>query len=160
MSPSSPGATDSILPPTGRDKRLIRALIRFAQSPSPETVTAVPLADDGVWLGLADRLLMRRSAAELADPKAWELDVEVFRAYVGPFSALEFLARPEPTIISVGPHPHCVSPPVPPPTEVVNLRRLSVQPTDRESCLLWWTVDTFVTAGGEIKAITLDVFEP
>lgn len=160
MSPSSPGTTASILPPTGRDKRLIRALIRFTHSPSPETATAVPLADDGVWLGLADRLLMRRSAAELADPKAWELDVEIFRAYVGPFSALEFLARPEPTIISVGPHPRCVSAPVPPPTEVANLRRLSVQPRDRESCLQWWTVDLFLTPGGRISAVTLDFFEP
>ncbi len=143
-----------------RDKWIVRALIRFARSPGPETVAAVPLADDGVWLGLADRLLVRRSPEELKEPRAWVLQAEHFRAYVGPFSALDLLARTEKTTVSLGPHPHCASPPMPAPKRVSDLRRVSVQPRDSESCLQWWTVDLFVMPGAEIKAVTLDLWEP
>jgi hypothetical protein len=121
----------------------------------------VPLVDDAVWLGLADRLLAKRSPAVLTEPEAWVLQSEHFRAYVGPFSALDLLARPkEKTTVSVGVHPHCASPPVPPPKRVAHLRRVSVQPRDSESCLRWWSVDVFVRPGGEIKAVTLDLWEP
>jgi hypothetical protein len=146
--------------PSGQDMRIARALIRFARSPGPETADMVPLADDGVWLGLADRLLVMRPANELTEPDAWVLQSELFRGYVGPFSALDLLAGPEKTTVVVGPHPHCASPLVPPPKRVVHLRRVSVQPRDTESCLQWWTVDVFLSPGGEIKAVTLDLWEP
>jgi hypothetical protein len=146
--------------PTGQDQGIVRALIRFARSPGPKTVAMVPLADDGVWLGLADQLLVRRSPNELIEPEAWVLQSELFRAYVGSFSAPDLLARTEKATVSAGPHPHCASPPVPPPQEVAQLRRVSVQPRDIESCLKWWTVDVFVRPGGEIKAVTLDLWEP
>jgi hypothetical protein len=146
--------------PAGQDERVVRALIRFAHSPSPEAAAMVPWAEDGVWLGLADRLLVRRSTKELPEPEAWLLHSELFRGYVGPFSALDLLGGPEKTTAAVGPHPHCASPPVPPPKRVVHLRRVSVQPRDTESCLQWWTVDIFVRPGGEIKAVTLDLWEP
>lgn len=146
--------------PTGRDKRIVRALIRFARSPGPEKVAMVPFADNGVWLGLADRLSVKRSITELTEPEAWLLQAEPFRAYVGPFSALDLLAGAEKTTVSVGPHRHCASPPVPPPERVAHLRRVSVQPRDTESCLQWWTVDIFVASGGKIEAVTLDLWEP
>jgi hypothetical protein len=146
--------------PTGQDKRIARALIRFARSSGPETVVMVPLADDGVWLGLADGLLVGRSSKELAEPEAWVLQARLFRAYVGPFSALELLVRRGKTTVTVGPHPHCASPPVPAPRRVAHLRRVSIQPRDVGNCLQWWTVEVFVTPGGEIKAVTLDLWEP
>lgn len=131
---------------------------------------AVPFSPEGVWLGLADRLLVRRSPEELADPQAWILDDEGFRGegeqgfrgYVGPFSALDLLSEAERVTVSIGPHRHCASPPVPPPEEMADLRRVSVQPRFEEaySCLDWWTVDLFVTADGEIAAVTLDLWEP
>lgn len=145
---------------TDEDKRLIRALIRFARSPGPETIAGVPFAEDGVWLGLADRLVTRRTTKQLVEPEAWALQVELFRAYAGPFSALDHLAGFKKTTVSVGPHPHCVSPPMPPPKKVADLRRVSVQPTDYQSCLQWSTVDVFVTPDGEVLAVTVDFWEP
>ena len=62
--------------------------------------------------------------------------------------------------VTVGPHPHCASPPVPAPAEVAELRRLSVQPVGELACPVWWTVDRFVEPGGAIAAITLDRYEP
>jgi hypothetical protein len=129
----------------------------------------VPLSDDGVWLGLADRLIVRRSPEELGRPRAWRLAADGFRGFVGPFSALDQLsawgpdsARPfvREASVTVGPHPHCASPPVPAPVEMAELRRLSVQPIGELACPAWWTVDLFVEPGGAIAAITLDRYEP
>jgi hypothetical protein len=35
-----------------------------------------------------------------------------------------------------------------------------VQPTGIDTCLLWWTVDLFVSPAGRIEAITLDLWDP
>lgn len=107
-------------------------------------------------LGLADRLLTSWTPAQLADPATWTLDVESFR--VGPFSALQQLSRLEAAQLSVGPHPHCVSPSIPAPVEVAHLRRVSVQPREFDSCLQWFTVDLFVDANGAAHAV--DLYEP
>jgi len=124
--------------------------------------SAIPLAKDGVWLGLGPRLVAKRSLEELSEPSGWVLDVEYsFRMYVGPFSALDLLAERREVRVSVGPHPHCASPqPVPPPRKFAKLDRVSVQPKSVGSCLQWFTVDFFVSADGTIQAVTLDFFEP
>jgi hypothetical protein len=153
LAPALPG-------PTARDRRIARALIRFARSPSNETLSDLPLDPGGVWLGLGDRLFVKWSAQQLADPGAWGLEVDRFRAYAGPFSALERLAPRQRTTVSVGPHPHCASPPMLPPSRVADLRRVSIQPRSWNSCLQWWTVDLFLTGDGEIAAVTLDLWEP
>ncbi len=146
--------------PTADDERLVDAIIQFARSPSPVGREAIPFADDGVWLGLAEQLLTRRSPAELVEPAAWELQTEAFRGHVGPFSALDRLAMEGETTVSIGPHPHCASPPVPPPDEMADARRLSIQPVGTDACLRWWTVDLFLTPTGEVQAVTLDLWEP
>ena len=145
--------------PSARDVQVIQDLIRFARSPDPETIAAIPFEQE-VRLGLSDRLLEGRTSEELAEPKAWVLSSEGFRAHVGPFSALDLLGRADAIIISVGPHPNCASPPAPPPAPVADLRRVSVQPRDNESCHQWWTVDLFMTPGGSVAAVTLDLWEP
>jgi len=145
--------------PTAADVSLVRALAEFARAPGAGTLGAVPFADK-VRLGLSDRLMTERASLDLVGPDAWVLRAVPFRGRVGPFSALELLARDVPTTISVGPHPHCASPPVPPPTDLVGSRRVSVQPTDIDTCLLWWTVDVFVSPAGRIEAVTLDLWDP
>ena len=146
--------------PSATDVALVDALVEFARTPNRAHWSALPLAER-VRLGLGRRLLKDADAAELADPRAWTLHAKGFRAYVGPFSALEPLARHEgPLKVSVGPHFHCASPPVPPPRTVAALRRVSVQPGTYDSCLAWWTVDLFVTPEGEIEAVTHDLWEP
>jgi hypothetical protein len=134
--------------------------VAFPPAPSDATWSAVPLADD-VYLGLGSEFLRLRSARELRDPEAWNVDRKLFRGDVGPFSALDFIAEDNrPLRFSVGRHPHCASPPVAPPRAVASLKRLSVQPQTFQGCLQWFTVDGFVTREGEIKAATLDLWEP
>jgi hypothetical protein len=144
-----------------KDREALEALIAFARNQDRRTWAAVPFAGR-VRLGLADRLVVTRSADKLRDWRAWRLEPsgEHFRGYVGQFSALEPLTSGSPFTFSVGPHAHCASPPVAPPAEVASLRRLSVQPRTVTSCLEWFTVDVFVTRSGWIRAITLDLYEP
>ena len=141
------------------DTEALDALVAFARAPSEETWSELPLADR-VQLGLGDRLLERRPAAALRDPDAWEVELELFRGGVGPFSALDVLAGDERLEYRKGSYMRCVSPPADPPASVSDLRRLSIQPRETESCLQWFAVDVFVSAEGEIVAVTLDLFAP
>jgi hypothetical protein len=135
-------------------------LISFARAPSDGTWAAVPLATS-VDLGLGDSLRTEKSAQELRNPGAWLLNLDLFRARVGMSSALELIAAEQGALrVTNGPHPHCASPPVPPPRQVADLRRVVVQPRDPDSCLDWWTVDAFVNEDGKIEAVTFDVWEP
>lgn len=118
------------------------------------------IADGGAQMGLGPNLLATRSADELTDPTNWQLDLEAFRGYVGPFSALEQLGNADQITTMVGPHDHCASPPAPIADELRGLRHLSLQPTGIDSCLQWWTVDIFVDDAGDIAGITLDLWEP
>jgi hypothetical protein len=137
----------------------VRALVEFARNPGAGTHGAVPFADN-VRLGLSDRIMTEQASRDLVRPDAWVLSADAFRGRVGPVSALELLARNTPTTISVGPHQHCASAPVPPPAYLTRSRRVSVQPTGIDTCLLWWTVDLFVSPAGRIEAITLDLWDP
>lgn len=161
-SPTTPRSSPSPLPsPQDSNERLVYTVIEFARSPSRKAFSAIPLAKDGVWLGLGPRLVAKRSLEELSKPRGWMLDVEyLFRAGVGPFSALELLAERREIRVSAGPHRHCASPPMPPPRKFAKLDRLSVEPKSVGSCLQWFTVDFFVSAHGRIQAVTLDFFEP
>ena len=158
--PANPEARPEAPTPTEADAAIVEALVAFAKSPDRTTSAKLPLRER-VRLGLGSRLVKDAPAAELADPSAWTLDVKIFRAYVGPFSALELLARHEGALdLTVGSHRHCASAPVAPPPAVASLRRVSVQPREYDSCLKWFTVDLYVTPGGEIAAATLDAWEP
>jgi hypothetical protein len=139
---------------------VLNGLVAFAREPSDETWASVPFADR-VQLGLGDRLLKTRSAQALRDPAAWMLDVKLFRAGVGPFSSLEVLARNEGSLeYREGSYRRCASPSRPPPRPVSGLRRLSIQPREWVSCLQWFAVDVFVDESGDIRAVTLDLWEP
>ncbi len=156
---AQPTATGPRETPTVAEQGLVRALAEFARAPSAGTLGAVPFAET-VRLGLSDRLMTERASPDLVRPEAWVLSANPFRGRVGSFSALEFLSRNVPTTISVGPHAHCASPPVPPPTDLARLRRVSIQPKDIDTCVVWWTVDLFVSSANRIEAVTLDVWEP
>lgn len=149
--------------PSATDEELIARFLQFASDPSAATAAELPFGDE-VALGLADDLLVTRTRPRLADPTTWELDVEHFRGYAGPFSALELAAgsNPTDTVVSLGEHPHCASPPQPPPAELDGHRRVSVQPDPDtyDSCLNWWTVDFFIAGDDTVAAATLDLYEP
>ncbi|EYR64080.1 hypothetical protein N866_15885 [Actinotalea ferrariae CF5-4] len=160
---------------TAADLALVERLITFSLDPDDDAVPALGLAPEGVRLGLADRLLAALPVASAADPAAWRIPEEEFRAHSGPFSALDVLrhrttgaegspAVPDglPLVVTVGEHPHCAAPPVAPPAEVAALRRVAVQPAEAamSSCLDWFTVDLFVDDGGVVRAVTLDLWEP
>jgi hypothetical protein len=152
----------SVAPPTPQDEELIRTFLAFAADPGPESAALVGFADV-VHLGLGNTLRVELDRAQLADARKWSIEVEadeLFRAGGGPFSALDIASRSTGDVqVSLGPHPHCASPPMPAPVEVAALRRVSAQGTS-DSCLSWWTVDLFVTPEGEVAAVTLDLWEP
>lgn len=164
LNTSEPTTTDSTSVPTAEDEELIQSFLRFAADPDPDSAELMPFAEE-VALGLGDALQASRSRAELAYAGGWSIDMEgeeLFRAYAGPFSALDLATDASDVVVSVGPHRHCASPPVPAPAEVSGLRRVSVQPSPDsiDSCLQWWTVDLFLTPEGKVAAVTLDIWEP
>lgn len=143
------------------DIELISSLIRLGGDLG--FASDLPWDPAGVGLGLGPNVLRTVDPADLTDPHAWELDVEQFRAATGPFSVLDGLARLAPVddlLVQVGSHNHCASPPEAAPAGLEGLRRVSVQPSSTESCLMWWTIDVFVTEAGHIRAITYDFWEP
>jgi hypothetical protein len=144
---------------TAADRALMARLVAFARNPSDRTWVRVPFAQR-VGLGIGRRLRRTSAASELVDPAAWFVPSGTFRGYVGPFSPLDLLRRRGRLAVSVGPHPHCASPPVPAPRQLASLRRVSVGPRSVASCLRWFTVDAFVNESGRIAAITLDLWEP
>jgi hypothetical protein len=153
---ASPRITEA---PTAGDERLIASVVAFARAPRADTFAAVPFADD-VSLGLGDKLLVERRSRDLAEADAWVLRLVPFRGRVGPFTALGLLADTVPTITSAGPHAYCGSPPTPTPAPLASLRRVGIQRVGIDTCLLWWTVDIFVTPAGRIQAVTLDLYDP
>lgn len=156
--------------PTGDEMAMLEELILFARSPDAGLLDAIPLADDGVWLGLANRLISLRSPEELADPAAWTIANLGFRERVGPFSALDVLAEWNPmdafevreAVARVGDYPFCFEGRQPRPPEMGDARRLSLQPvfTGPAPCLTFWTVDLFLGPDASIKAITIDFGTP
>jgi predicted secreted protein len=147
------GAPDTA--PTERDLALTEAFWRYATT--GEGFEQVPFAGE-VGVGLGDRIYRTVPAIELTDPRAWVIDEDEFRAYAGPFSALELDAGR--TVTTVGAHPRCAGPPVPAPEGLADLRRVSLQTAEATSCLEWWTIDFFVDQNGEVIAVTLDLYGP
>jgi hypothetical protein len=136
------------------------AFVAFGRHPTDKTWSAVPFADR-VELGLASRLLVRRTAQELRDRRAWTLEVVRFRGGSGPFSALRTIAGERRRLtIGAGSHHRCASPPGPAPRRVASLARMSIEPFPVESCLQWWSVDLYLTRDNRVRAVTLDLWEP
>ncbi len=150
------GGADAALPNAG-DLAAVEAFVEFAQAPDQASVASVPFGDQ-VVLGLASNTVTTLLLDELADPNKWSLDMEIFRARTGPFSALALVEPP--FTVTIGSHPHCASPPVAPPAGFETYRRVSLQPETTTSCLEWWTVDLFVDTDGTIGAVTMDLYEP
>jgi hypothetical protein len=149
---------------TASDRRLLAAFARFARHPSRTTAAAVPFADR-VLLWLTDDIRGTVRRRDLVDRERWRFRVGLdypWRGMEGSFSALTTIAAGGSYDVSVGPHPHCASPPERPPPQVRRLRRVSAQSRLQgiESCDDWWTVDLFVDPRGRVKAVTMDLWEP
>lgn len=139
---------------------VLKKLVAFAREPNDESWALVPFADR-VQLGLGERLLKTSSAQALREPAEWILDVDLFRGGVGPFSSLQVLARNEGSLAyRHGLHARCASPARAPPQPISGLRQLSIQPREPESCLRWFAVDVFLDEHSDIRAVTLDLWEP
>jgi len=158
---STTTTTSTTAQPTGSDISLVGVFVDFAKSPSPETFSSLPLADS-VALGLGPQIISSVEETHLQDREAWVIDVVEFRAYTGPFSALDLLDSLDQYTVQVGEHAHCAGPPQPPPDGLEKYRRVSVQPSDDsiDSCIAWTTVDFFVGPSGLVEAITMDLWEP
>jgi hypothetical protein len=153
-----------------------RRLRGLRARPRASTLQPLPLSPEGVRIGLGEDLIKELAPDAAEDPASWRIDTDrAFRGYVGPFSALMTirshvqgregdpgLRKSGDMTVSVGPHPHCASPPVPAPSGLTDERRVSVQPTDDSftSCLAWFSVDFFLDSDRDIVAVTLDLWEP
>lgn len=158
------------------DARLVDDFVAFALDPRASTLQPLPLSPQGVRIGLGEDLIKELVPDAATDPASWRINpARAFRGYVGPFSALQTirghaqgeggdsgLRKSGDMTVSVGPHPHCASPPVPAPSGLADARRVSVQPTDDSitSCLAWFSVDFFLDSNRDIVAVTLDLWEP
>ena len=151
--------TDLVEEPSSDDLSLADTLSAFAGDPTRATWAAIEFAPE-VALGLADEVQTTVESGDLIDPGTWMLEKEPFRGRTGPYSALDLLANAGPVVVTVGPHDHCASPPVPAPAELADLRRVAIQPLEATSCLEWFTVDLFVDDDGTVHGITLDLYEP
>lgn len=152
---------------TPADARLINAFVAFALDPDDGTARRLPLSPNGVKLGLGRHLLQRLPLGQADEPSSWEMRTPTyFRAYEGPLSALQTIRRHVESgadiLLSLGEHPHCASPPVPPPRGMKALRRVSLQPSEASitTCLNWFTVDLFLDRDRNVVAVTLDLWEP
>lgn len=161
--PSEPTTSSEPSPPADPID-IAAAIDAFANSPSPSTFDALPLAEQ-VTLGLGPNIITQLDAAALRDSSAWQIKMpngELFRGTVGPSSAIELIASgaTDELVYAVGEHPHCAGPPVAAPPGFEDHQRVSVQPqADQiESCLQWFTVDLFIN-DGTIEAITHDHWE-
>ena len=148
--------------------------VTFAVQRNDATFTRLHLQE--IRLGLGDRLLVRRTPAELRHANAWSLGARntYFRGGVGPFSPLDGVRRHSHDAagrglggmaafhVSRGQHSHCASAPAPAPRAVRGLQRIGLQPSQRSitSCLQWFSVDFFLAPSGQVVAITYDFWEP
>ncbi|MDO9439914.1 MAG: hypothetical protein Q7T73_03395 [Beijerinckiaceae bacterium] len=176
----SPSATTDITrdpspaPGTGKnDTALVRNFLEFAAEPSEQTAAPLQFAPD-VRLGLGRDLVVTVRGDEVQGAAKWVLDVDYFRAYNGPFSALQTVrtrlgaTQPKPgdkaslLQVSVGEHPRCAGPSEAPPDGLRVLRRVSLQPSaaTMDSCLSWFSVDFFLNQDRRLEAVTLDIWEP
>ncbi|WP_372530552.1 LysM peptidoglycan-binding domain-containing protein [Euzebya sp.] len=143
----------------GEDERaLLDAFVQFAHFPSRPTVLRWA---DSVSLHLADRPPSATFTSQEVSGPVWSIEAEGFRAYTGPFNPLELIADTSFLLaFGAGTHPHCASPPVPPPEGLEDMRRLWIQPEDTSSCTEWFTVDLFIDEDGAVTAVTMDLWEP
>lgn len=100
--------------------------------------------------------------ASLSDPDegaGWTIDVDEWNGYAGPVDVLGPLRGEQGiTITSVGPQPHCASPPLDVPWDAA--RQLTISPAGVSSCLEWYAVSLFLNDAGQIERVMLDLWEP
>lgn len=174
------GHDETLLPDvvTAAELRTARALTAAAAAAGAAAGAAegeidpavLRLSPSGVRLALGPDVITTRTPAALADPNAWAVDNPDghFRAREGAFSALETLARhretsgPDAFRTGAGEHPHCAGPPMEPPAETDGLRHVWIQPAPGtiDSCLRWFTVDLYLDDQGEVRVVSLDLWEP
>jgi hypothetical protein len=141
------------------------AWIDFARARDEQSFADVPFATD-VALALGGEIRLLRPADDLLDPAAWVIHPgpEGFRERTGPFSALDVVADAGGVRTSTGRHGSCTAAeePLPPPPELSTLQVISTQPDRRDvaACMQWWAVDLFVTDGGRIIGVDLDLGSP
>jgi hypothetical protein len=151
------GSTFEQIAVTEGDLALTDSFRGFARGTVP--FDDVPLAAE-VVLGLNTVASETIPRAQLANADAWFVGPDDFDGLVGPFSALNVLSHPGIEQTNVGPRTHCAGPPLEFGPEWTTGRHLVIEPTGIDSCLQWYAVHLLVSPGGEIEAITLDLWGP
>lgn len=93
---------------------------------------------------------------DLADPRAWQLDVEEFEGWSGPFSALKDLEQ-QTLKPDVGTHKHCIRrSPTDAPSGFEDLTQVYIEVASPDSCIDWFAVDLYLDEANRIVAVRLD----
>lgn len=132
-------------------------LIGFAQG--TKSFDQVPLADE-VMLGLGNTGLLTVDGPDLASASAWIIRDTPFAESEGPFDILGPLRAEGIPQVYVAPRPHCAGPPLEFGPQWDQGRHLVIEPTEFDSCLMWFAVHLLVNSLGQIEAVSLDLFGP
>ncbi len=143
--------------PTATELKAVDALAAFAGG-DVSSFAEIPLADH-VLLAAEHRVVARRSRSALEQRNGWRLDLVSLGDAPGPFNILN-QARGSKDVTVGALHGCDETAPTPAPTELANLRRLSVQPDQRliQSCRQWNNVDLYFDDSGRIAGVGLSLF--
>ena len=154
--------------PKPRDKRLIDALISFAENPDRDRLAALPLAQEvALLIGCTQESTLSRNQAQKLT--RWDTFINDYGLTAGPYNALRYIrqhAKRSATGASafdvrLGARQRCAGPAVTAPAEYRSFRRVSVQPSlsAGESCLAWFSVDLYLGSTGQIEAVAVEQWE-
>jgi hypothetical protein len=144
---------------TDDDRKLADDFIAWARSQSER----VPPLADSLRLLLGPEVHTEVVLSDPYDRSGWVLSTEqddLWRAYIGPFEPLDHLAGPRNVSVVSGPHQTCNVPAVDAPADLASLRQITIEATDVDSCLQWYSIRLFVNDAGLVEAVIFDAYEP
>ena len=145
--------------PTAADRALAEAFTAFAIRPGEVTAAGVPWAGE-VRVGLGESLFAGLGRGDLADRASWVLGLDAF-GRDGPIDVLRPLrARPDGVRLTIDERPRCAGRGHRAPSRFREARRVTLQPARVESCLDWYAIDIYVDRAGQVRGVTLELWEP
>jgi len=140
------------------DRDIAGSLKAFAQGSIPFSEL---MFDEEVVLGLNTVEQVTVTSSDLQYPSGWLIPLDDFGGLGGPFDVLGPLrGEQDSTQINLGPRAHCAGPPLEFGPSWTEGRHLVIEPAATDSCLQWYAIHVLVNTKGEIRAVTLDLWEP
>jgi hypothetical protein len=114
-----------------------------------------------VLLGVGDEIVADRSAGELGERSAWDVEPVggTFAERSGPFNALDLLASTSWYRVSDGPVPSCPAGPRSWPS-LEGMSQVNIEPVGIDSCIEWFAVSVFLDDAGDVAGVVVDIGSP